>query len=311
MSRFVSVVIPTYNHGVTLRASVRSALAQTHDSLEVLIVGDGMPEPAVAVAEELERDHAQVQAFFFAKTERQGEPSRHQVITEHARGDSIFYLSDDDLWLPEHVETVLERLAVADVAGATMATIDEAGSLRVTPQALERDGYRRLHLGAHNRVALSGLAHTRAAYERIEGWTPTPPGVYTDHYFLKKLLADPGIAAASSAQVTWLNFPSPMRRQMSNDERLAELERWWRRVADPSERAALDLEIQAAWVSAALEFDELAIRLTEAYEAHERQIDDLRTRLDDAGSQLASAQRSWSWRATAPFRRAARVLRRR
>jgi hypothetical protein len=102
-----------------------------------------------------------------------------------------------------------------------------------------------------------------------------------------------------------------MRRGRSNDERLAELERWWRRVADPRQRAALDREIQAAWVNAALEFDELAIRLTEAYEAHERRIDDLQTRLDDAGSQLASAQRSWSWRATAPFRRAAHALRRR
>jgi len=51
----VSVVVPTHDHGPTLGPAVRSALRQTVDELEVLIVGDGMPAAAGEIARGLLR----------------------------------------------------------------------------------------------------------------------------------------------------------------------------------------------------------------------------------------------------------------
>lgn len=306
----VSVVVPTHDHGPTLRLSVGSALAQTHGELEVLLVGDGMPTVAVEVARELEAD-PRVRLFAFPKGERRGEAHRHEVVSQRARGSSVFYLSDDDLWFPEHVASLLRCLAGADVAGATMATVDPAGSLRVTPHALERDAYRRLHLGTHNRVALSGIAHTAQAYAQGRGWNPAPAGVFTDHHFLKAMLADEGRAVASFKEVTWLSFPSPQRRSMSSSERVAELEHWWQRIIGQDARKALDREIDLAWRRAAYEFDELSIGLTDAYEAHERMIAALGARAGAAETQLESVYGSRSWRLTRPLRTLAARLRRR
>ena len=45
-----TVLIPTHDHGRTLGFAVHSALAQTEDDLEVLIVGDGASEETREVA---------------------------------------------------------------------------------------------------------------------------------------------------------------------------------------------------------------------------------------------------------------------
>jgi hypothetical protein len=173
----------------------------------------------------------------------------------------------------------------------------------VTPHALERDAYRRLHLGSHNRVALSGIAHTAAAYAGGPGWSPAPPGDYSDHHFLRAMLARADLRAASVREVTWLNFPSPARRALSIDERVAELERWRRTSSETGARAELDRELAAAWRRAVYEFDELSIELTEAYVAHE-------TIIAATGAELAELRESRSWRLTAPLRALAARTRR-
>lgn len=307
----VTVLVPTHDHGPTLRFSVASALAQTVDDLELFIVGDGMPHAAAEVARELEREQERVRVFEFEKGERHGEAHRHAVLTTEARGRYVLYLSDDDLWLPEHIESLLPLLERADVVAATAATADLEGRLRITPHDLGRDAYRRLHLGEHNRAPLSSIAHTAAAYADSPGWRPTPAGTYTDHYFLKGLLERPERVAASCLESTWLNFPSPVRADRSLEERSAELERWWRRVADPAERGELDRELDAAWRRAVYEFDELAINLTEAYEAHERMLAELRRRAETAEhdawlarGELEAVRSTRGWRALEALRAA-------
>ena len=39
-----TVLVPTHDHGPTLRRSIATTLAQTVSDLEVLVVGDGAPD---------------------------------------------------------------------------------------------------------------------------------------------------------------------------------------------------------------------------------------------------------------------------
>src|SRR3954447_5173740 len=66
----VSVIVPSHDHGPTLAPAVRSALRQTVDGLEVLIVGDGMPASAAEIARGLAREHECVRLFEFEKGAR-------------------------------------------------------------------------------------------------------------------------------------------------------------------------------------------------------------------------------------------------
>ena len=104
-------MVPTHDHGPTLVPAVRSALRQTVAELEVLIVGDGMPPAAAEIARRLEREHERVRLFEFEKGARHGEMHRDRVIEGEARGRFVLYLSDDDLWLPEHAERLVAALA--------------------------------------------------------------------------------------------------------------------------------------------------------------------------------------------------------
>ena len=50
---------------------------------------------------------------------------------------------------------------------------------------------------------------------------------------LQQFLTVPGFTGATSDRLTSLAFPSPLRTQMTVDERVAELELWQRRIRDP------------------------------------------------------------------------------
>src|SRR5262249_38790734 len=120
-----TVVVPTHDHGPTLRYSVASALAQTASDLEVLIMGDGVDDTTRAVAGELAPEDARVKVLDCPKGARPGEEHRHTALLE-CDSRVVCYLADDDLWLPDHVETMIALLDNADFAHASglHATVD-------------------------------------------------------------------------------------------------------------------------------------------------------------------------------------------
>jgi len=235
MTLAASVLIPTHDHGPTLLHSVPSALAQTVADLEVLVVGDGVPDVTRELMAELVAGDERVRFFDNPKGERLGEAHRHAALQE-ARGEIVCYLSDDDLWLPGHVAHMRGLLSGATVASALSFLVDTDGHVHVSRTDLGREYYRELVLGGENRTHLSVLGHTLDAYRRLpQGWTPTPEGIATDLYFLQRLLAQPGSVARSGSRPTVWHFPSGMRRGWSVERRVAELDEWAARLGDPEE----------------------------------------------------------------------------
>jgi hypothetical protein len=229
-----TVLVPTYDHGPTLRHSVASALAQTVTDIEIFIIGDGMPDAARDVAQSVARLDNRIRLFEHPKAPRHGEMLRHQALRE-AAGDIVCYLSDDDLWQPEHVETMLALLEDCDFASALPLYVDPRRGLTVLTVNLEHDYFRRLILSGTNRVPLSCGAHTLQMYRRLpHGWRTTPAGTPTDLYMWQQFLADPLCRARSATRPTVLCFPSRMRTTMTITERVDELADWRGRSAGPT-----------------------------------------------------------------------------
>ena len=105
----VSVIIPTHNRPHFLARAVESVLAQTYHNVEAVVVDDNMPgSPARERTQEVMRQFRDNPRVLYILGDRPvgGGPARNRGI-EASRGTYITFLDDDDIYLPEKVETQL------------------------------------------------------------------------------------------------------------------------------------------------------------------------------------------------------------
>lgn len=239
MTLAATVLVPTHDHGPTLFHSVRSALDQTVDEVEVFIVGDGVPDECREVVAELGREDRRVRFFDNPKGPRHGEVHRHAALQE-AQGEIVAYLADDDLWLPDHIATMRELLRAADFAHALPVWVAADGSMGIFPVDLAQPHFPKLLLSGENRIPFACGAHTLEMYRKLpHGWRTTPPGTHTDLYMWQQFLAHPECRAISGTRPTVLHFPSTWRDGWTVEQRLAELGQWSGKLGEPGWRERL------------------------------------------------------------------------
>jgi hypothetical protein len=280
-----TVLVPTHDHGPTLLRSVPSALRQTVQELEIVVVGDGVPDVTREVMAELTATDERVTFVDHPKGPRHGERYRHEIL-QRARGEIVCYLSDDDLWLPGHVAQLRHLLAEADFAHALPIWIDIDGRPNQWFVDLARPFYRDELTGGSNRVPLPCAGHTLAFYRRLqEGWRAAPAGTPTDlHMWQQILAAEPRVVSGSKPTV--LHFPSPARTEWSLDERLAELDAWAVRLDEPELEAELAAGLLTAAVARATELEAAVSELRGQLAGVDRDRAGLSRRLDALDAQL-------------------------
>ena len=99
----LSIIIPTYNRPHLLPRAVNSALAQTVEDIEVIVVDDASPQPVQLP------DHPKLRIIRLPINS--GGAAALNIGARAARGRWITYLDDDDKLLPHMVKVSLEALA--------------------------------------------------------------------------------------------------------------------------------------------------------------------------------------------------------
>jgi len=229
-----TIIIPTYDHGPLLSYAVNCARQQTISNIEIFIVGDCVPDNTRALAASLTQEDPRIRFFDNReKDPRVGELYRNQALTE-AQGEIICYLSDDDLWLPNHVASMYELLKHAEFANSIPVIIQPHGLIQVSPVDLAQPYFRQHILTNNNRIPLTFAAHTLEAYKQLpNGWQTTPKNSYSDHHMWKQFLQHSHFRATSGNSVTAINFPSATRKQWTVEKRLEELAFWQRELQNP------------------------------------------------------------------------------
>lgn len=240
-----SILIPTHNRQETLRLAVQSALAQTVQDIEVILIGDGVTAELRTAARELQRSDDRVVFLDREKSPHHGEPYRHDAIV-NARSDAIFYLCDDDLFLPDHVADLLGMLETNNFVQCRNGHIRPSGEVDFYPADLsdpETIQWHRREDIRFNAVSLTGTAHTREFYLRVgKPWTTTPAGEWPDHYQWRKLFSSDELRAATSPRMTIVQLPTTAdgRDTWTPQARLDELRRWAEVVAAPDAQETID-----------------------------------------------------------------------
>ena len=229
-----TVLLPTHDHGRLLSIAAASALSQTISDLELFIILDGADSATARAADEVAAADSRVRLFVHAKGARHGEAYRHLALQE-AQGRIVCYLSDDDIWFPDHIEYLDGLLRNADFAHSQTVVVEPGGNIGVPYHGnLEDPWFREWLTGPHNFIPLSAAAHTLTAYRSLAvGWSPAPVDVWTDLHMWRKFLAAPGLRFASGGRPTVVHFPSPFRTEMTPHDRLDEMRSWWERLQMP------------------------------------------------------------------------------
>lgn len=110
MTETVSVLIATYFRNDKLPEAIDSALEQTYDPLEVVVVDDSGTEHAQPV---VERYGSKV--TYRAHDENRGEAEARVTALSNSTGHYIQFLDDDDLLHPRKIERQIPLLEQSDV----------------------------------------------------------------------------------------------------------------------------------------------------------------------------------------------------
>jgi glycosyltransferase involved in cell wall biosynthesis len=108
----VSVVIPAFNRPEQTVAAAKSALAQTHSDIEVVIVDDGSTANMTPLARLAEADRRVI----LVRQANKGAAAARNAGWAIARGRYVAFLDSDDLFLPDKIAMQLRAMAETGAA---------------------------------------------------------------------------------------------------------------------------------------------------------------------------------------------------
>jgi glycosyltransferase involved in cell wall biosynthesis len=198
MSRpLVSILIPCFNAARWLPATLESALAQTWQNTEIIVVDDGSTEDSLAVARSFEARGVHV----LHQTNAGASAARNRAMRE-AQGDFFQFLDADDLLSPGKTAAQVELLSSRPLGVLASCAwgrfVDDPAAAQFVDTAVFRD------FSPLDFLVLAGdtgaMMHPsawlvpRAVAERAGAWDETLSLNDDGEYFCRVLLASRGVA---------------------------------------------------------------------------------------------------------------------
>ncbi len=185
MNPLVSVIIPSYNRPAAfVKRAVDSALKQTYEPIEVVVVDDNPPgsparEAMTAVLREYEAD-ARVRAVI--NPQNLGGSEARNAGVKAARGEYLAFLDDDDEFKPEKTEAQMKLMLEndLDMSFSDFKLVDDFGrvmdyrSFHDIP-AFDRESLFKYHMLRHM-TGTTTFMYRAEALKRIGGFQKAATG---------------------------------------------------------------------------------------------------------------------------------------
>jgi hypothetical protein len=130
VNRTVSIIIPVYNGSNFLDSAIRSALSQTHDDCEIIVVNDGSND--LGATQKIIDSYGD--RILPLVKENGGVATALNLGIASANGSHLLWLSHDDVLTVTAVEDLVQTAELSNSFGAAIVygawhTIDEKGNL--------------------------------------------------------------------------------------------------------------------------------------------------------------------------------------
>ena len=100
----VTIAIPTFNRANMLKKAISSALNQSFEKLEVLIVDNASSDETQKTVSNINDSRVR----YIKNSSNIGLSANWQKCVHHASGDYLLMLSDDDILMPNAISTLLK-----------------------------------------------------------------------------------------------------------------------------------------------------------------------------------------------------------
>lgn len=184
----VSIIIGNYNYDRFVGKAIDSALKQTYENVEVIVVDDGSQDKSREVITQYVN---QIIPIF---KENGGQPSNYNAGFAQSKGEIICFLDSDDMFVPDKLEKVVRIFKSSEEIGwcfHSMQLIDEDNNTLPTtntPNYITRKCDFRPFISA-GRIPphvppCSGLCFRRSLLEKILPM-PAPKIITNNDYYVK------------------------------------------------------------------------------------------------------------------------------
>lgn len=199
----VSVILPTRDRPQLLKEALASVGAQRGARVEVIVVNDG----GCDVSDVLGEFDDQLNIHYISLQPNSGLPAARNAGIRRARASYLAYLDDDDLYLPNHLARLADRLDSKPDVGLVYSDAwllkqrREKGHYRTVAQLVLARDYDRAVMLRDSFIAPSAMMHRRECVERVGGFDEQMRWCYEDWDFLLRVDALYPIERVAGASV--------------------------------------------------------------------------------------------------------------
>ena len=125
----VSILIPAYNAQGWISDSLRSAIAQTWEPKEIIVVDDGSTDRTLAIARRFESDQLRV-----VTQSNQGAAAARNKAFSLSRGEYVQYLDADDVLAARKISKQMEALGQCPSTRCCCQAVGESSIIDIIGQ---------------------------------------------------------------------------------------------------------------------------------------------------------------------------------
>jgi len=222
----VSILIPAYNAKEWLPDTLRSAIAQTWNRKEIIVVDDGSKDQTLSVARQFESDWVKV---FTQKN--QGAAAARNKAFSLSQGDYIQWLDADDLIAPDKIAKQMEALGDSQntltlLSGGWGRFMHRPHRAKFVPTELWCDlskvEWLIRKMGQNLYMQTASWLVSRELTEAAGPWDTRLLGDDDGEYFCRVLLASEGVRFVPEARVYYRASGSSSLSYIGNSDRKRE-----------------------------------------------------------------------------------------
>lgn len=163
--RMISIVLPVYNGEEYLEQSINSILNQTYKDFELVIVNDCSTDSTLKIVEKYLQKDSRIRLINNDINQRL--PKSLNIGFSQCKGDYFTWTSDDNLMMPNALETLIKALeeSNSDLAFSRCETIDIKGN-----KIGETELYSDLNELYCNNIVLASFLYKKCVHEKLNGY---------------------------------------------------------------------------------------------------------------------------------------------